>query len=235
MYRVEREQMPVARQREWSGEREPRARPVRNDKEGEPVTPTTGVKTTPRARGVSGLGAEANRARPKWAQCPRHQVPHGTTRRTVRHSPLRDTTHAGPSSLWSTPASGIRHPCVSPHAETTSSARTSSRTSKSTPTRRTRVWRTVQKGIARCCSSCTCFKPEGRETSNSRVFCITIFVIVTGRCYRSRWKFSWNTRVSSGALFRAHCKNKKEETENEEDQCVWSVLRQSKERQLRWS
>lgn len=34
--------------------------------------PQGGVKTTPRARGVSGLGAEANRARPKRAQCPTH-------------------------------------------------------------------------------------------------------------------------------------------------------------------
>lgn len=41
-----------------------------------------------------------------------HQVSYGIRleARTVRHSPLGDTTHAGPSSLWSTPASGIQHP-----------------------------------------------------------------------------------------------------------------------------
>lgn len=39
---------------------------------GSVIPPPRGVKTTPRARGVSGLGAEANRARPKRAQCPTH-------------------------------------------------------------------------------------------------------------------------------------------------------------------
>lgn len=38
----------------------------------EALPPPRGVKTTPRARGVSGLGAETNRARPKRAQCPTH-------------------------------------------------------------------------------------------------------------------------------------------------------------------
>lgn len=89
------------------------------------------MKTTPRARGVSGLGGEANRARPKPSAVPdAHQVPHGTRpeARTVRHSPLGDTTHAGPSSsLRSTPASGIQHPrqgaITRPHRRQASSQR----------------------------------------------------------------------------------------------------------------
>lgn len=56
----------VERERDMGREERP------GQKERGSVTPTTGVKTTPRARGVSGLGAEANRARPKRAQCPTH-------------------------------------------------------------------------------------------------------------------------------------------------------------------
>lgn len=55
-----------ARRREGEKERET------GRKREEALPPPRGVKTTPRARGVSGLGAEVNRARPKRAQCPTH-------------------------------------------------------------------------------------------------------------------------------------------------------------------
>ena len=58
---------------ERQGEERERERKRERERErGSTLPPPRGVKTTPRARGVSGLGAETNRARPKRAQCPTH-------------------------------------------------------------------------------------------------------------------------------------------------------------------
>jgi len=83
------------------------------EKERGSVTPTTGGENYPEsAWGVRPRRRGEPSASEASAVPDTHQVPYGTRleARTVRHSPLGDTTHAGPSSLWSTPASGNQHP-----------------------------------------------------------------------------------------------------------------------------
>lgn len=81
----------------------------------ESVTPTTGGGGENYPESAWGVRPR-RRGKPSASEASAvpdtHQVPHGTRleARTVRHSPLGDTTHAGPSSLWSTPASDIQHP-----------------------------------------------------------------------------------------------------------------------------
>lgn len=77
------------------------------------LSPTTGGENYPEsAWGVRPRRRGEPSASEASAVPDTHQVPYGTRleARTVRHSPLGDTTHAGPSSLWSTPASGNQHP-----------------------------------------------------------------------------------------------------------------------------
>lgn len=79
----------------------------------EALSPTTGGENYPEsAWGVRPRRRGEPSASEASAVPDTHQVPYGTRleARTVRHSPLGDTTHAGPSSLWSTPASGNQHP-----------------------------------------------------------------------------------------------------------------------------